>query len=92
MDHLEIAQWALWATPVVNLSILCWNLYLLKRIRRYIGSLSTDATRAQRINPEVVEVWQQKIRKLTPGSTKYKAYAASLRNVGISPDGHRYGD
>lgn len=73
----------------VVLTVLCvapvWLLLVFKRLdelRRYIGSLASDSTRAGVIEPHLPRVWKQELAKLTPGSAKWKAYRASLDRVG----------
>lgn len=62
-----------------------WALLVFKRldeIKKYIGSLSSDSTRAAVIEPHLPKVWKQKVKQLTPGSPKWQAYKDSLDRVG----------
>ena len=67
-------------TQGATLSAIGLVLYQFRRHRRFIGSLHSDLQRPA-VTPELIQVWKQKVKTLTPGTTKWRAYRKSLLAV-----------
>ena len=78
MLSLEIAALVLHVLSIGGVALV---LYQFKRHRRFIGSLHSDMQKPH-ITPELVAAWKSRIKELTPGTPKHRAYVASLKNVG----------
>ena len=78
MPSLEIYILVLQALTSAGIGLV---LFQFRRHRRFIGSLHTDLQKPT-VTPELISVWKQKVRTLTPGCAKHRAYVASLKNVG----------
>lgn len=79
---------------MILLAIAGWPVSLLfvfkrlEELKAYIGSLHASGQHTP-ATPEQIQIWQTKIKTLTPGCAKWRAYKASLESVGAW-DGDRH--